>query len=66
MNKIKFIELFLDGGYWTDNKFFHPTFKKGWVTIKATNVSLLSAKSHFNKLGIWQSDFINGAKYFVK
>lgn len=66
MSKIEFIELLLDGGYWTDGKFFHPSFKKGFRTIKWSNISFLAATSHFTKLGTLQSDFSNGTKYFVK
>ena len=51
MNAEKILELFLDGAYHKDGKFYHPSFKKGFRTIKFNNVSLISAKTKLIKLG---------------
>lgn len=51
MNSQKLFELFLDGAYYQDGKFYHPSFKKGFRTIKFGNISFISAKSKLTKIG---------------
>ena len=65
MNKTKFIELFTDGAYWFDEKFYHPSFRKGWVVVRWSNISFLAAQKYFDNLGTLKSDYSNGTKYFV-
>jgi hypothetical protein len=43
MNGQQIFELFLDGAYHQDGKLFHPSFRKGYRTIKFSNISLASA-----------------------
>lgn len=53
MNSAKLLELFLDGAYFDagEYKFFHPSFKKGFRTMRPSNIALLSAKDKLQKLG---------------
>ncbi len=57
MNGQKILELFLDGAYHTDDKLFHPSFKKGFRKIRSGNISLDSADSKLRKMGllIWEN-----------
>ena len=50
MNSEKILELFLDGAYHEDDKFYHPSFKKGYRKVKWSNISLSAAKSKLQKL----------------
>ena len=49
MNKVQMIALLEDGAYFDvlANKFFHPSFKKGWRTIKSSNVSWGAVQKEF-------------------
>ena len=51
MNSQKILEVFLDGAYHQDGKLFHSSFKKGFRTIKFSNIALISAESKLRKLG---------------
>lgn len=53
MNGTKLLELFLDGAYFdsAERKFFHNSFRKGFRTMKSSNVSLMSAEDKLRKLG---------------
>ena len=44
MNGQQIFELFLDGAYHQDGKLFHPSFRKGYRTIKFSNIGLASAE----------------------
>ena len=46
MNKDKIIELFRSGGTFSvgENKFYHPSFRKGWRKMFASNISLQAAE----------------------
>jgi len=46
MNKAKMIELLEDGASfdWVNNKFFHPSFRKGFRTIYSSNISWWAVK----------------------
>jgi predicted restriction endonuclease len=50
MNSTKILELFLDGAYHQDDKFYHHSFRKGYRAIKYHNISMLSAISKLDKL----------------
>jgi hypothetical protein len=43
MNSQKILELFLDGAYEQDGKFYHPSFRKGWRKLGFGNISYDSA-----------------------
>jgi hypothetical protein len=63
MNSEKIVELLLDGAYQEGNKFFHPTFRKGYRTISSSNISFQSAMNKLAKMGkiiSYQND-----KYFL-
>ena len=49
MNKDKMIELLEDGAYFDslDEKFFPPSFRKGWRKITSGNISWWAVKSHY-------------------
>ena len=51
MNAQQIIDLFLDGAYHHCDKFYHPSFRKGFRTIKFSNISLISAKKQLIKMG---------------
>ena len=51
MNSQKLFELFLDGAYYQDGKFYHSSFRKGFRTIKFSNISLSAAESKLTKIG---------------
>lgn len=51
MNSQKILELFLDGAYHHDNKFYHHSFRKGYRTIKPSNISLISAEGKLRDMG---------------
>ena len=46
MNKAKMIELFLDGAYFDveAQRFYHPSFRKGYRSITNGNISLVAAE----------------------
>jgi len=46
MNKAKMIELFLDGAYFAiaEERFYHPSFRKGYRSITNGNISLVAAQ----------------------
>lgn len=46
MNKDKIIELLKDGAYFDsrEDKFFHPSFRKGWRKMRWTNISWAAAE----------------------
>jgi len=48
MNSQKIVELLLNGAYHEGSKFFHPSFRKGYRTMQASNISFQSA---LRKLG---------------
>jgi hypothetical protein len=51
MNKAQMIDLLEDGAYYSrkEEKFFHPSFRKGWRKIKMTNISWYAVeKEHGN------------------
>ena len=53
MNKDKMIELLEDGAYFDslDDKFFHPSFRKGWRKITSSNISWQAAERYYRKSG---------------
>jgi hypothetical protein len=55
MNSTKIIELLKDGATFDAlaDKFFHPSFRKGWVKLKSTDVSWVSVRrKHGNLLAV--------------
>jgi hypothetical protein len=46
MNKAKIIELLQDGAYFNsrENKFYHPSFRKGWRKMRWTDISWQAAE----------------------
>lgn len=63
MNSQKIVELMLDGAYLqrdyqNGDKFFHPSFKKGWRKLRWSNISFQAA---IKKLKLTDVD----GKYFV-
>ena len=54
MNKQKFLELFKNGAYWENGKFFHTSFRKGYRTIKSSNMSLMAAEDELRRQGLYQ------------
>jgi hypothetical protein len=56
MNSTKILELFLDGAYHQDDKFYHPSFRKGYRAIKCHNISLSAAISKLDKLNQYSYD----------
>lgn len=46
MNKDKIVEFFNDGAYFnsSENKFYHPSFRKGWRKMTFTDISLIAAE----------------------
>ena len=46
MNKDKIIGLLLDGAYWNqaEEKFYHPSFRKGYRAMRWSNISMYAAK----------------------
>jgi hypothetical protein len=52
MNSQKILELFLDGAYQQDGKFYHPSFRKGWRKLGFGNISYDSAYFKLLKAGI--------------
>lgn len=64
MNGQKIFELMLDGAYQTtDDKLFHPSFKKGWRKCTFGNISFQAALRKLEQAGK-KYDFKNG-KWFV-
>jgi hypothetical protein len=51
MNAARMIELFLDGAYYQNDQFFHPSFRKGYRSIRFSNISLSSAMSQLRRMG---------------
>jgi hypothetical protein len=55
MNSEKIVELFLDGAYLEmcieNDKFYHPSFRKGWRIMSSSNISFLAAKKKLHKIG---------------
>jgi hypothetical protein len=53
MNKAKMIELLESGAYFDSNasKFFHATFRKGFRTIKSSNISWWAVKREHGIFG---------------
>jgi hypothetical protein len=53
MNKDKMIELLEDGAYFDllDEKFFHPSFRKGWRKITSGNISWWAVKRYYSNSG---------------
>jgi hypothetical protein len=51
MNSEKIVELFLDGAYLEDYKFYHPSFRKGWRKMSSGDISFLAAKKKLQKIG---------------
>ena len=49
MNKDKIIELLEDGAYFDllEDKFFHPSFRKGWRKMTSGNISWQATERHF-------------------
>ena len=47
MNKAKFIELLKDGASMDvlADKFYHPSFRKGWRKVTSGNISWLAAQT---------------------
>jgi hypothetical protein len=47
MNKAKFIELLKDGASMDElaDKFYHPSFRKGWRKVTSGNISWWAAKT---------------------
>jgi hypothetical protein len=47
MNKAKFIELLKDGASMDvlNDKFYHPSFRKGWRKVTSGNISWWAAKT---------------------
>jgi hypothetical protein len=45
MNKDKIIALLEDGAYldFKNNQFFHPSFRKGWIKMRESNISWKAA-----------------------
>lgn len=60
MNSQKIIDLLLNGAYHEGDKFFHPSFRKGYRRLSVSNISFQSA---LRKLGA-QVKFNNG-KYSI-
>ena len=63
MNSQKIVELMLDGAYLqvdyqNGDKFYHPSFKKGWRKLRRSNISFQAA---IKKLKLTD---VNG-KYFL-
>ncbi len=60
MNSQQILELFLDGAYFNsaERKFFHNSFRKGFRTMKSSNISLMSAEDKLRKLG--KHNYTNG------
>lgn len=46
MNKDIIVALFNDGAYFNgkENKFYHPSFRKGWRKMTYSNISLIAAE----------------------
>jgi hypothetical protein len=53
MNKDKIIGLLENGAYFDllDSKFYHPSFRKGWVKMTSGNISWNAAQRYFYKSG---------------
>jgi hypothetical protein len=53
MNKDKIIGLLEDGAYFDllADKFYHPSFRKGWVKMTSGNISWQAAERYFYKSG---------------
>jgi hypothetical protein len=49
MNKLQIIALLEDGAYFDvlENKFFHPSFKKGWRKMRSSDISWGAVQNHF-------------------
>jgi hypothetical protein len=52
MNGKKIYELFLDGAYSQDGKFFHPSFRQGFRKIGLGNISYDSAYYKLARAGM--------------
>ena len=51
MNSQKIVELMLDGAYLENNKFFHPSFRKGWRKMFSSNISFQAAEKKLREIG---------------
>jgi hypothetical protein len=49
MNKLQIIALLEDGAYFDvlAHKFFHPSFRKGWRTMRSSDISWCAVKNQF-------------------
>lgn len=54
MNKQQFLDLFKDGAYWEGGKFYHSSFRKGFRSIKSSNISFMAAKDELRRQGLFQ------------
>lgn len=55
MNSQKIVELMLDGAYLqvdyqNGDKFYHPSFKKGWRKLRWSNISFQAALKKFREM----------------
>ncbi len=60
MNSQKIIELLLNGAYHEGNKFFHPSFRRGYRTMRVSDISFQAA---LKKLGAQVK--LNNGKYSI-
>ncbi len=56
MNSQKIVELMLDGAYLqvdyqNGDKFYHPSFRKGWRKLRWSDISFQAALNKFRKMG---------------
>jgi hypothetical protein len=64
MNSTKIIELLRDGATFDAlaDKFFHPSFRKGWVKLKSTDVSWVSVRRKHSDSLVVTADLVYTAK----
>jgi hypothetical protein len=64
MNSTKIIDLLKDGATFDAlaDKFFHPSFRKGWVKLKSTDVSWVSVRRKYSDSLAVTADLVYTAK----
>ena len=58
MNKDKIIELFKNGAYFNsaENRFYHPSFRKGFRTMYFSDISFIAAKRVLNNQLVYNAE----------
>jgi hypothetical protein len=65
LNVQRVLELFFDGAYHQDGKFFHPTFRKGYRKMATNDMLIWGAMIRLRKIDrlIWEDGLVKAIIY---